>query len=346
MIKENEKELVLSICITSYKRVRELQRCLESIKTIYSQSIEIVVSEDHSEQRELIRKIVSIYSESSEILTRFNSNEANLGYDRNLQTLIRLAKGKYILFLSDDDSLIEGALDKIIESLLAQQINVAFTPFIREKNIKRNYRDSFILEKGAKSIRKYLLDAILFSGLLFRKELVATYSAERFVNLNYFQVYLFLSVLFDHDGAYINIPLVNCNEDGENAFGIASSSEKNDLLSDRESVFSNLEFHKGLIETIRMFEQDKKTDIITGFSKEYSLRSYQGLSKARKSGIQVFRNYWKLLTSLNIHLSWFVYFYYFLLLVLGSRLSDIIIAIPKSSLLWLRKFPNKPKRDS
>lgn len=340
MVKESEKEIVLSICITSYKRVRELQRCLESIKTIYSQSIEIVVSEDHSEQRDLIREMVRIYSDSSKISTRYNSNEVNLGYDRNLQTLIGLAKGKYILFLSDDDSLIECSLDKIIELLLAQQLNVAFTPFIREKIIKRNYRDFFILEKGAKSIRKHLLDAILFSGLIFRKELVVSYSAERFVNLNYFQVYLFLSVVFEHDGAYINIPLVNCNEDGENAFGIASSSKKNALLSDRESVFSNLEFHKGLIETIRIFEQDKKTDILTGFSKEYSLRSYQGLSKARKSGIRVFRNYWKLLTSLDIHLSWLVYFYYSLLLVMGSRLSDMVIAIPKSSLLWLRKFPN------
>ena len=345
MGKEIENELILSICITSYKRVRELLRCLESIKTIYSQSVEIVVSEDHSEQRDLIRKQVNIFSNSSDILTRFNSNEVNLGYDRNLQTLIGLAKGKYILFLSDDDSLIEGSLDRIIQLLLTNQLNVAFTPFIRENIVKRSYRDSFILDKGAKSIRKYLLDAILFSGLIFRKELVVSYSAERFVNLNYFQVYLFLSVVFEHDGQYINIPLVNCNEDGENAFGIASSSKKNVLLSDRKSVFSNLEFHKGLLETIRIFEQDKKIDILTGFSKEYSLRSYQGLSKARISGIQVYRDYWKLLTSLDIHLTWVVYLYYLLLLVMGSGLSDVIIAIPKSSLLWLRKFPKKSKKD-
>ena len=39
---------ILSIGITSYKRVKELERCIKSIKTKYVDDIEIIVSEDCS----------------------------------------------------------------------------------------------------------------------------------------------------------------------------------------------------------------------------------------------------------------------------------------------------------
>ncbi len=41
---------ILSIGITSYKRMNELVRCINSIGTKYVDDIEILVSEDHSPQ--------------------------------------------------------------------------------------------------------------------------------------------------------------------------------------------------------------------------------------------------------------------------------------------------------
>ena len=59
MDKEN---IFISVCITSYKRVRELQRCLNSIDSKHKESIEVIVSEDNSPERERIREVVEEYA--------------------------------------------------------------------------------------------------------------------------------------------------------------------------------------------------------------------------------------------------------------------------------------------
>ncbi|MCW4014469.1 MAG: glycosyltransferase, partial [Candidatus Bathyarchaeota archaeon] len=105
------QDKLLSICITSYNRVNELKRCVESIRTKYPIDVEIVISEDHSEQREIIRSLIEELKKKTTIELRFYSNNENLGYDMNLYQLIALSKGKYILFLSDDDSLVENSID-------------------------------------------------------------------------------------------------------------------------------------------------------------------------------------------------------------------------------------------
>ena len=54
---------ILSIGITSYKRVKELVRCLNSIQTKYVDDIEIIVSEDSSPLSEEIKKTVERVAE-------------------------------------------------------------------------------------------------------------------------------------------------------------------------------------------------------------------------------------------------------------------------------------------
>lgn len=104
-------DLLLSVCITSYNRVNELKRCIESINipNEYLHRTEVVISEDKSPQREEIKQMALGIAEKSDLKIRFNSNESNLGYDRNLKKLIDLANGKYIFFMSDDDKLSKKA---------------------------------------------------------------------------------------------------------------------------------------------------------------------------------------------------------------------------------------------
>ena len=50
-----DNNIFLSICITSYKRVKELRRCLDSIDSKSPEIVEVIVSEDCSPQREQIK---------------------------------------------------------------------------------------------------------------------------------------------------------------------------------------------------------------------------------------------------------------------------------------------------
>jgi len=212
----------LSICITSYNRVNELYRCLKSIDTAHKDLIEIIVSEDCSPKKVEITKIVARFVSETDYYVLYNTNIYNIGYDRNLGKLIELAMGDYLLFMSDDDVFCPKALDKIIETLRGIDCGVAFSPFIINNTdaIERKLKTTMPIPRGIKNVKKYLYYSILFSGLIFRRNRIIDYKSDKFKNLIYFQVYLFASVLYRNSGYYIDVPLVCCINDGENAFGL------------------------------------------------------------------------------------------------------------------------------
>ena len=250
---------ILSIGITSYKRVKELVRCLNSIQTKYVDDIEIIVSEDSSPLSEEIKKTVERVAENSQYNIRFTTNTKNLGYDMNLGSIIKKCQGKYIFFMSDDDCIYTGCLDKIIQFLKREECiiksensdsgygyGVLYGPFIYSSDGRRDrFRgENFSIPKGEDSASKYIYDSILFSGLIFRREYVNGFKADRFKIHNYFQVYMFLQMLYRYGGYYFGFPTVIYVGDGENAYGISESSGGNDILANRESIISNLEFNK------------------------------------------------------------------------------------------------------
>lgn len=332
-------EKLLTIGITSYKRVNELIRCINSVQTKYIDDVEILISEDCSPLSDKIARAVEKIKETSPYEIRFTTNEVNLGYDMNLGAIIKKSKGKYIFFLSDDDSIYEKNLDEVIGFLKKEnKYGVIWSPFVHEKNGKQDrYRGKNInVLPGERSASKYIYDSILFSGLIFRKDYVKELDSSRFKNMNYFQVYMFLTMLYKYGGYYSKSPSVLCVGDGENAYGISESSGGDVNLANRKNIKSNLAFNKTLIKVIRIFDADNHTKVINEFAKQYSLHSYTGLSTARKKGKKFFKEYWDILISLDIKLYPIVYCYYWLLLIFGSECSDKL-------LLGFRKILKKEK---
>ena len=187
-------KLIVTIGITSYKRINELVRCISSIQTKYDQDIEILVSEDHSPLSMEVGKKVEELTQTSRYPLRFTTNERNLGYDKNLEKVIEKARGDYIFFLSD--ALYGNFLDKLIPFLKEEtEVGVIYAPFVRSDSglmYRVREKKNFRIAAGEHSASKYIYDSILFSGLVFRKEYVEQFEASRFRNLNYYQVYLFL----------------------------------------------------------------------------------------------------------------------------------------------------------
>lgn len=320
---------ILTVGITSYKRINELVRCINSIQTKYSNEIEILVSEDKSplshEIEETVKNIKSNYT------LKFTSNEVNLGYDMNLGEIIKKANGKYILYMSDDDAVYDGFLDILIPFLQKEnEVGVLYGPFIyTETGHKDRVRSSkdFRIPASEQNAAKYIYDSILFSGLIFRKDFIRDFDSSRFKNHNYFQVYLFLQMLLKHGGYYFSTPSVLCIGDGENAYGLSESSGGNPLLANRKSVKSNLEFNKSLIKVIKMFDEDEKTKILDSFAIKYSIHTISGLSIAREEGLEYFKEYWQTLNALDIHLYPIVKIYYLLLLLFGSKMTNKILYV-------------------
>lgn len=319
---------LLTIGITSYKRIKELERCIKSINTKYTDDIEILISEDHSPLSEEIAKLVASIGEQSEYKIRFCTNEINLGYDMNLGAIVEKSQGEYIFLLSDDDVVNDGSIDNIISFIREKpNVGVIYSSFIYSdtKLFDRNHKSNHYIEACEKNSAKYIYDSILFSGLIFKKQYVEQLDSSQFKNMNYFQVYMFLDMLLSRGGYYFKYPFVICVGDGENAYGIAESSGGNEILADRKSVKSNLEFNKSLIKVIKMFDADHNTCIMKKFEKQYSLHSYSGLSIARNEGIKYFKEYYSILKGLDIKLYAIVKVYYIILRVLGKRKADFLL---------------------
>lgn len=336
----NPKNILVSICITSYNRVAELERGLNSIKTQYVDDIEILISEDCSPRRSEIEAVVLNFQKNTPYRTIFNSNKENLGFDRNLRKLIDLANGEYLLFLTDDDALMDGKLDELLKLIPTLDFSVGFTPYYDSisNTYERKFNNTAIISPGMDSVIKHLYSSILLSGLIFKKSKIPNYDAELFKDLIYSQVYLFASVLRKNKGVYIDIPIVRYIGDGENSFGKNDAAIKNDLLADRKNFLSNLEFHKNLIKTINFFDIDNNETLIKAFAKEYSLKSYTGMFYARGFGKDALVKYWKKMNSLEIRLSIVSYVYYVILLLLGCKIANIIISLPKFTILKIRKY--------
>jgi len=319
---------LLTIGITSYKRINELTRCINSIQTKYDQDVEILVSEDRSPLSEELKKKVEELAQTSRYHLRFTRNERNLGFDKNLGAIVEKAQGEYVFFLSDDDAINGEFLDELIPFLKqGTDVGVIYAPFVYLNSgllDRVRGKRNFTFAAGEKYAAKYIYDSILFSGLIFRKAYIENYDSSRFRNLNYFQVYLFLQMIKNYGGYYFSIPSVIFCGDGENAFGLSDSSKETPELANRKNEKTKLSFHKLLIKVIRMFDEDERTRIFDSFERQYSIHSYTLLSIARREGKQSYKEYWKMMKELDIKLHPIAQIYYYSLLIFGEKMDRIM----------------------
>lgn len=109
--------LTVSILIPTYRRPKDLERCLKSILTqqtpALAREVEILVCEDCSgaDYELAYAEVEQKYSES----VRFLKNKENLGMAVNLKRMAKLARAEFCLILTDDDSLLQDALQKCVE---------------------------------------------------------------------------------------------------------------------------------------------------------------------------------------------------------------------------------------
>jgi glycosyltransferase involved in cell wall biosynthesis len=99
--------MLLTLAIPTYKSNDTLQRLISSICRQSDnqdfQEIEVVISDNNPDSQALSDVIEKVIGCNIEI--RYHRNEVNLGYDGNLTQLVAMARGKYIKFIADDDTL-------------------------------------------------------------------------------------------------------------------------------------------------------------------------------------------------------------------------------------------------
>lgn len=99
---------LLTIAIPAYNRVAFLGRCLESVLTQATDDVEVLVSDDSTRDAPgaLARRLL----ETSGARSLYVRNTPSRGMAANWNACIRLATGRYVLVLHDDDFLYPGAV--------------------------------------------------------------------------------------------------------------------------------------------------------------------------------------------------------------------------------------------
>ena len=113
-----ENKILLSIAIPTYNRADCLKRLLNNIipqALEFKDNVEICISNNSSTDN--TREVVLNFKEKYPDLIKYNENEKNLGFDRNVLKVVNMAEGEFIWTCSDDDLLVKNGLKEIIEFL-------------------------------------------------------------------------------------------------------------------------------------------------------------------------------------------------------------------------------------
>lgn len=274
----------LSIVVLSYNRPEQIKRILENLVGALSGDFNLIIKDDCSPKNKEIVNIVEHYKSLLNFSVKVYSNPDNLGYDRNLIDAFKVVDSEYVFLLSDDDYLNGRELSSLLVFLDKCSEKVIFTPYTEDGAIKRYKKISDVTCQ----MHNVIYNSILFSGLIFHRSSVLdlTLDYEFLNNCIYSQVYI-ASIIIYHQKSVGFAPtgLLLLGGDGENFFGKNKSSKNSELISDRKSIFANLNYQKFLLNVVEKIAVDSSLQVSKQFIKEYDKRLLAYLIKARSQSI-------------------------------------------------------------
>ncbi|WP_153015052.1 glycosyltransferase family 2 protein, partial [Sulfurovum riftiae] len=191
------KEILLSICIPTYNRASYLDLCLQSLTHYDAEKVEILIQDNDSQ--DTTQEVVKKYRNLN---IKYKKNEKNIGAVKNCWTLINRAKGKYIFFLTDDDYLLPGGIERVIDFIEASNPVCFKTSLIMllEKSKQCNYYKIKNLSKESLFLFSHIL-----TGLCFNKQKLFEKYEEKF-NENIYPSMAIMGLLLDN-ATYLDEPI-------------------------------------------------------------------------------------------------------------------------------------------
>jgi abequosyltransferase len=287
-----------SICIPSYNRARFLPPLLDSIADQYDASIEIVICEDGSPEREQIRFVVKQYQRWIPIT--YVENAETLGYDGNLRACLRIASGDYCLMMGNDDLLCQGAiaeLKRVVEAypsvgVMSRAYRIFYGSAHNIRQTIVHFKDSRFFPKGRESLITLYRRVGVLSGLVFRRDLANSVATDRWDGTLYYQMYLCGEMMLACDGFYVSQPLVACRAGIAPDFG-NSKSEERFYTPGKYTNEARLKMFGSLLDIVRDIEARHNIDLLEPVVRDLGNYSYVLLHPQRGQGLVRFFQYYR-----------------------------------------------------
>lgn len=187
---ENRSEPFLSICIPTYNRSNCLAACLESIvsQLPLGQPIEICISDNASTDntQEIAERYARLYP-----FIVYRRNYVNVGVDRNIYEVPRLANGKFVKLQGDDDYFRPGTLAPLLQALLQNQDCSLLHINTRSGDLGIHRGEGL-----SPYLRMTSMNATFITSFVFcRNDWLTLNLSDRFIETRFHQVYLQYSLL-------------------------------------------------------------------------------------------------------------------------------------------------------
>jgi glycosyltransferase involved in cell wall biosynthesis len=204
-----DNDILLSICIPTYNRCILLN---EAINRLVSQihgmnGIELIISDNASSDKTelVVNKLKKRYPDII-----YYRNEYNLGFDGNFLNCLEKAKGKYVWLLSDDDIVMEGAIEHILHSIKSNPVCIHLNSanVINEKPLswgEPRYIYQGVLKYTDRNayIKKMGIYCTFLSSLVFKKEFIDEIKCfDYYLGSNLLQSHVLLETM-KHEGIYL-----------------------------------------------------------------------------------------------------------------------------------------------
>lgn len=199
------KEPLLTIAIPTYNRLESLKISLKKILdyTKGHDEIEIFVS-DNASTDGTKEYVGEVQKENSNL--KYYRNTENLGFDGNFLNCFRKAQGKYLWIFSDDDYLMENAVELVLEVLVQKPVMVFCNFCLGEKepqNIGVLEQGDIVFLKDKNDFLKSIGIYVVFvSSLIYNMSLVRKIDdIEKYIGDNIIQSHVAVNIM-QYDGAY------------------------------------------------------------------------------------------------------------------------------------------------
>jgi glycosyltransferase involved in cell wall biosynthesis len=329
----------ISICIPAYNRARFLPELLDSIICQINDGSEILICEDNSPERNKILEIVTGYQDRHPNLINLILNETNLGYDGNLRSLISHAKGKFCLFLGNDDLLYPGALQEIYSILNKQKecgvIVRSYGTFDNDpqsiKQIFRYFPDELVVAPGKNAIALAFRRSVVIPGMVIHRDSALKVATDKFDGSLLYQLYL-VGMILAYKAVVFTPKVLALRRDGVAPDFGNSKSEQGKFTPKEQTPESSLHFMAGMLEIAQYVEQSTALAVYKPILSDIGAYSYPVLSIQAEKSKTIFLRYGVDLAKLGLWKHPLFYIYFALLLVFGPDRTDSVVKYIKQVL--------------
>lgn len=199
--------MILSICVPTYNNAETLEETLQSVvyqirQSKFNPNIELIIVNNGSNDK--TAKILNLWKYSNpDISINIHSRDTNIGSD-NIYLCTQFANGEYILLLSADDVLHNGAIESIFKILEKHPdidaINFNVVPFHpKERNVKRYpiyvEHEHSRLANGIELLERIGKNLAYMSNLIYKKELTETNNYSFAMGSGLLQTYAHIDII-------------------------------------------------------------------------------------------------------------------------------------------------------